>query len=49
MLKSVRTRSAVAGLAMGGASSSGRLRLRERDIVDLYERVHIDAPVYVVR
>jgi len=35
--------------SIGSAASSGCFRMHNRDVVDLYERVHIGAPVYVVR
>lgn len=33
--------------SIGRAVSSGCIRMRNEDVVDLYERVHIGAPVYV--
>lgn len=35
--------------SIGRAASSGCIRMHNRDVVDLFERVHIGAPVYVVR
>ncbi len=35
--------------AIGRAASSGCIRMHNEDVVDLFERVHIGAPVYVVR
>lgn len=35
--------------SIGRAVSNGCIRLRNEDIVDLYERVHIGAPVYAVK
>ena len=35
--------------SIGRAASSGCIRMHNDDVVDLFERVHIGAPVYVVR
>jgi len=35
--------------SIGQAASSGCIRMRNSDVADLYERVHIGAPVYVIR
>lgn len=35
--------------SIGQAASSGCIRMLNRDVVDLYERVHIGAPVQVIR
>lgn len=35
--------------SIGRAASSGCIRMRNSDVVDLFERVHIGAPVHVVR
>ena len=35
--------------SIGRAASSGCIRMYNKDVKDLYERVHIGAPVYVVR
>ncbi len=35
--------------SIGRAASSGCIRMLNRDIVDLYKRVHIGAPVHVIR
>lgn len=35
--------------SIGRAASSGCIRMHNKDVVDLFERVHIGAPVYVVR
>lgn len=35
--------------SIGHASSSGCIRMRNQDVKDLFERVHIGAPVQVVR
>ncbi len=35
--------------SIGRAASSGCIRMLNRDVKDLYERVHIGAPVYVIR
>lgn len=35
--------------SIGRAASSGCIRMHNKDVADLYERVHIGAPVYVVR
>lgn len=35
--------------SIGRAASSGCIRMLNRDVVDLYERVHIGAPVQVIR
>jgi lipoprotein-anchoring transpeptidase ErfK/SrfK len=35
--------------SIGRAASSGCIRMLNADVKDLYERVHIGAPVYVVR
>lgn len=35
--------------SIGGAVSSGCFRMQNDDVVDLYERVHIGAPVYVMK
>jgi lipoprotein-anchoring transpeptidase ErfK/SrfK len=34
--------------SIGRASSSGCIRMRNSDVADLYERVHIGAPVHVI-
>jgi lipoprotein-anchoring transpeptidase ErfK/SrfK len=35
--------------SIGQAASSGCIRMRNEDVVDLFERVHIGAPVHVIR
>ncbi len=35
--------------SIGRAASSGCFRMRNADVVDLFERVHIGAPVHVIR
>jgi lipoprotein-anchoring transpeptidase ErfK/SrfK len=35
--------------SIGHASSSGCIRMRNQDVKDLFERVHIGAPVQVIR
>ena len=35
--------------SIGSASSSGCIRMRNSDVTDLFERVHIGAPVHVIR
>lgn len=35
--------------SIGHAASSGCIRMHNADVSDLYERVHIGAPVYVIR
>lgn len=35
--------------SIGRAASSGCIRMRNSDVTDLFERVHIGAPVYVIR
>ena len=35
--------------SIGGAVSSGCIRMRNHDVVDLFNRVHVGAPVYVIR
>lgn len=35
--------------SIGQAASSGCIRMRNSDVADLFERVHIGAPVYVIR
>lgn len=35
--------------SIGSAASSGCIRMRNQDVSDLYERVHIGAPVHVIR
>lgn len=35
--------------SIGRAASSGCIRMHNKDVVDLFERVHIGAPVYVVK
>lgn len=35
--------------SIGRAASSGCIRMRNEDVADLYDRVHIGAPVYVVQ
>jgi lipoprotein-anchoring transpeptidase ErfK/SrfK len=35
--------------SIGRAASSGCIRMHNQDVMDLYERVHIGAPVYVLR
>ncbi len=35
--------------SIGRAVSSGCIRMLNKDVVDLFERVHIGAPVYVIR
>jgi lipoprotein-anchoring transpeptidase ErfK/SrfK len=35
--------------SIGRASSSGCIRMLNADVIDLFERVHIGAPVYVLR
>lgn len=35
--------------SIGRAASSGCIRMRNSDVADLFERVHIGAPVYVIR
>lgn len=35
--------------SIGRAASSGCIRMLNRDVIDLYERVHIGAPVHVIR
>ncbi len=35
--------------SIGRASSSGCIRMRNNDVKDLFERVHIGAPVHVIR
>jgi lipoprotein-anchoring transpeptidase ErfK/SrfK len=35
--------------SIGRAASSGCIRMLNADVMDLYERVHIGAPVYVLR
>jgi lipoprotein-anchoring transpeptidase ErfK/SrfK len=35
--------------SIGSAASSGCIRMLNSDVADLYERVHIGAPVYVLR
>jgi len=35
--------------SIGRAASSGCIRMLNSDVTDLYERVHIGAPVYVIR
>ncbi len=35
--------------SIGRAASSGCIRMRNRDVKDLFERVHIGAPVHVIR
>lgn len=35
--------------SIGRAASSGCIRMHNDDVVDLYQRVHVGAPVYVVR
>ena len=35
--------------SIGRAASSGCIRMLNEDVKDLYERVHIGAPVYVIR
>ena len=35
--------------SIGRAASSGCIRMHNKDVKDLYERVHIGAPVYVLR
>jgi lipoprotein-anchoring transpeptidase ErfK/SrfK len=35
--------------SIGRAASSGCIRMLNADVKDLYERVHIGAPVYVVK
>ncbi|NJM34588.1 MAG: L,D-transpeptidase [Rhodomicrobium sp.] len=35
--------------SIGRAASSGCIRMRNEDVVDLFERVHIGAPVHVIR
>ena len=35
--------------SIGRAASSGCIRMLNKDVVDLYDRVHIGAPVYVVQ
>lgn len=34
--------------SIGRAASSGCIRMHNKDVIDLYERVHIGAPVYVI-
>ncbi len=35
--------------SIGTEASSGCIRMLNSDVMDLYERVHIGAPVYVIR
>ena len=35
--------------SIGRAASSGCIRMRNADVIDLFERVHIGAPVHVIR
>lgn len=35
--------------SIGRAASSGCIRMRNSDVMDLFERVHIGAPVHVIR
>ena len=35
--------------SIGRAASSGCIRMLNRDVIDLYKRVHIGAPVHVIR
>lgn len=35
--------------SIGSAASSGCIRMRNGDVVDLFQRVHIGAPVHVIR
>jgi lipoprotein-anchoring transpeptidase ErfK/SrfK len=35
--------------SIGRASSSGCIRMHNADVIDLFERVHIGAPVHVLR
>lgn len=35
--------------SIGSASSSGCIRMLNQDVIDLFERVHIGAPVHVLR
>ncbi len=35
--------------SIGRAASSGCIRMLNKDVADLFERVHIGAPVYVIR
>ncbi|MBX2806225.1 MAG: L,D-transpeptidase [Hyphomicrobiales bacterium] len=35
--------------SIGRAASSGCIRMRNSDVIDLFERVHIGAPVHVIR
>jgi len=35
--------------SIGRAASSGCIRMRNNDVTDLFERVHIGAPVHVIR
>ncbi|MDH3581325.1 MAG: L,D-transpeptidase [Hyphomicrobiales bacterium] len=35
--------------SIGRAASSGCIRMHNKDVVDLFERVHIGAPVYVLK
>jgi lipoprotein-anchoring transpeptidase ErfK/SrfK len=35
--------------SIGRAASSGCIRMHNADVIDLYDRVHIGAPVYVLR
>jgi lipoprotein-anchoring transpeptidase ErfK/SrfK len=35
--------------SIGHAASSGCIRMRNSDVIDLFERVHIGTPVHVIR
>ena len=35
--------------SIGRAVSNGCIRMRNKDVIDLFERVHVGAPVFVVR
>lgn len=44
-----RIHGTIAPNSIGRAASNGCIRMHNEDVIDLYARIHIGAPVYVVR